>query len=76
MLPVSQCYLKDTAARLDADMARAAREGWVFGAKTVRGAYMVVERARAAAMGYEDPIQASLQATHENYDRWAWRPSV
>lgn len=65
----AQCYLKDTAARIDADMARAAREGWAFGAKTVRGAYMVVERARAQALGNDSPIQDTLQATHDNYDR-------
>ncbi len=52
-------------------MARAAEEGWVFGAKTVRGAYMVVERARAQALGYDSPIQDTLQATHANYDRCA-----
>ncbi|BDA46933.1 Proline dehydrogenase 1, mitochondrial [Coccomyxa sp. Obi] len=64
-----QCYLKDAAARIERDMARAAEEGWVFGAKTVRGAYMVVERARAQALGYDSPIQDTLQATHANYDR-------
>jgi len=65
----AQCYLKDTAARIEADMGRAATEGWAFGAKTVRGAYMVVERARAQALGYDSPIQDTLQATHDNYDR-------
>ena len=50
-------------------MARAQREGWAFGAKTVRGAYMVVERARAQELGYESPILDSLAATHANYDR-------
>ena len=53
---VLQCYLKDAAARIETDMQRAAMEGWKFGAKTVRGAYMVVERARAAEKGYESPI--------------------
>ena len=45
----AQCYLKDTAERLEADIARAAREGWRFAAKTVRGAYLVFERARGGA---------------------------
>ncbi|KAK9834130.1 hypothetical protein WJX81_000815 [Elliptochloris bilobata] len=64
-----QCYLKDTAARLDADIARAAREGWKFGAKAVRGAYLVFERAHAAALGADSPVQDTLEATHANYDR-------
>ena len=69
----AQCYLKDTAARLEADVARAAREGWAFGAKTVRGAYLVVERARAQAHGYESPVHATAADTHANYDRWVRR---
>lgn len=69
--PALQCYLKDAAARIETDMQRAAAEGWKFGAKTVRGAYMVVERARAAEKGYESPIWDSLQETHDNYNRCA-----
>ncbi len=52
-----------------ADMGRAAREGWRFGAKLVRGAYMVQERARAAERGYLSPIYDTKQATDANYDR-------
>ncbi len=69
----AQCYLRDTAARLEADVGRAAREGWHFGAKTVRGAYLVFERARAAARGADSPVHATLQDTHANYDRRAAR---
>jgi len=65
----AQCYLKDSTARLEADIARAEREGWKFAAKTVRGAYLVFERARAAALGTASPVQDTLQATHANYDR-------
>ena len=64
-----QCYLKDAAARIETDMRRAAAEGWRFGAKTVRGAYMVVERARAAERGYDSPIWETLQETHDSYNR-------
>ena len=71
-----QCYLKDAAARIETDMQRAAAEGWKFGAKTVRGAYMVVERARAAEKGYESPIWDSLQETHDNYNRCGARLSA
>ncbi|CAL5224266.1 g6925 [Coccomyxa viridis] len=73
VLNTYQCYLKDAAARIETDMQRAAAEGWKFGAKTVRGAYMVVERARAAEKGYESPIWDSLQETHDNYNRCAAR---
>ncbi len=38
------------------------------GVKFVRGAYMEEERARAAAMGYPDPICKDKQATDDNYD--------
>ena len=72
---VLQCYLKDAAARIETDMQRAALEGWKFGAKTVRGAYMVVERARAAEKGYDSPIWDSLQETHDNYNRCVAPPS-
>ena len=54
---------------MEADLRRAAGEGWKFGAKTVRGAYMVVERARAAERGYESPVWDTLQETHDNYNR-------
>lgn len=72
----AQCYLKDTAERLEADIARAAREGWAFAAKTVRGAYLVFERARAAALGAASPVQDTLADTHANYDRRGLRVLV
>ena len=43
----------------------------MWGAKTVRGAYMHVERARAAEMGYDSPIQDTIEQTHANYNRHA-----
>ncbi len=49
-------------------MRRAGVEGWSWGAKTVRGAYMHQERARAQEMGYDSPIQNSLEDTHDNYN--------
>eukprot|EP00884_Botryococcus_braunii_P003785 jgi/Botrbrau1/13407/Bobra.0082s0014.1 len=64
-----QCYLKDAYHRLSTDIQRAKAEGWKIGIKTVRGAYIVIERQRAASLGYEDPIQPSLEATHSNYNR-------
>ena len=50
------------------DLERARREGWRFGAKTVRGAYLVAEAAHAAKVGKASPVHASLAATHANYD--------
>nr|KAJ3420125.1 hypothetical protein HK105_006063 [Polyrhizophydium stewartii] len=64
-----QMYLVDAYARLVADTRRAARLGVSFGAKIVRGAYMVSERERAAELGIADPIQPSLEATHASYNR-------
>ena len=63
-----QCYLKDSLPRLRFDLERAQRGGYRFGAKLVRGAYMVVERRRAAERGAPSPIHDSLEDTHANYD--------
>lgn len=43
----------------------------MFGAKTVRGAYLVFERVRATALGRASPVQDTLADTHANYDRRA-----
>ena len=63
-----QMYLKDSSRRLEMDIERAKKGNYCFAAKLVRGAYMVLERSRAAEMGYEDPIHESLVKTNENYD--------
>jgi proline dehydrogenase len=68
VLNTYQHYLTHTPARLAVDAARAEREGWVLGAKPVRGAYLMAERARAAASGASDPIQPTIEATHAAYD--------
>lgn len=60
-----QCYLRDSLPRVLLDLERSKREGFTFAAKIVRGAYMVQERKRAREMGYADPIQPSIQHTHD-----------
>lgn len=64
-----QAYLKDCNERLLIDLERARREGWRFGAKLVRGAYLVLERQRAQEMGYPSPVQETLEDTRASYDR-------
>ena len=50
-------------------MERAKRQGWKFGAKLVRGAYLDLETARARDKGYEVPIWEDIEHTHANYNR-------
>lgn len=63
-----QIYRHDKLAGLKSDYAIAEREGFFLGAKLVRGAYMEIERARAAEMGYPSPIQPTKEATDRDYN--------
>ncbi|CAK0906307.1 unnamed protein product [Prorocentrum cordatum] len=49
------------------NLERSRREGWRFGAKVVRGAYMVSEREKARKRGVESPICEDYAATEENF---------
>ncbi|KAJ3128379.1 hypothetical protein HK098_004626 [Nowakowskiella sp. JEL0407] len=63
-----QMYLVDSLDRLKRDAEKAERDGYSFGIKLVRGAYMVSERKRAQEMGYSDPVNPTLDKTHEKYN--------
>ena len=63
-----QLYRNDKLASLKADILKAESEGFILGAKLVRGAYMEKERERAAKMGYPSPINADKAATDNDYN--------
>ncbi|KAL1915924.1 uncharacterized protein VTP21DRAFT_6312 [Calcarisporiella thermophila] len=63
-----QMYLREGLSKLKADYERSQRDGFIFGAKLVRGAYMVSERKRASELGLSDPIQPNLEATHASFN--------
>ena len=63
-----QLYRHDKLKSLKDDHNIAVTEGFILGAKLVRGAYMEKERKRAAEMGYECLIQPDKQSTDRDYD--------
>ena len=63
-----QMYRHDAIARLKKHHEAAKAKGMKFGLKIVRGAYMELERARAAQMGYPSPIQPNKPATDHDFD--------
>ncbi|SUJ24702.1 bifunctional proline dehydrogenase/pyrroline-5-carboxylate dehydrogenase [Sphingobacterium spiritivorum] len=63
-----QLYRHDKLASLKADFAYARTQGFYLGAKTVRGAYMEIERERAAQKGYPSPIQPTKEASDIDYN--------
>jgi len=63
-----QLYRKDRLAYLKESHLDATEKGYMLGAKLVRGAYMEKEAARAADMGYENPIQASKEDTDRDFN--------
>jgi proline dehydrogenase len=63
-----QLYRKDRLKFLIYSADEARKEGFVLGAKLVRGAYMEKERERAAVMGYESPINENKSITDDFYN--------
>ncbi len=63
-----QLYRTDRLQFLKDSRRQAKNDGYILGAKLVRGAYMEKERERAAEMGYPSPIHADKSATDHDYD--------
>ncbi len=63
-----QLYRVDQLEHLKYSFEKAQAEGWILGAKLVRGAYMDKERERAREMGYPSPIQPSKESTDRDYN--------
>ena len=63
-----QLYRHDKLKQLKADHQRATKNGFLFGAKLVRGAYMEKERERALEMNYPSPIQPDKESTDRDFD--------
>jgi proline dehydrogenase len=63
-----QLYRHDKLKSLKDDHNIAVTEGFILGAKLVRGAYMEKERKRAAAIGYVCLIQPDKQSADRDYD--------
>lgn len=63
-----QLYRTDRLDFLKNSFNKAKQEGYIFGAKLVRGAYMEKERLRAKQMSYPSPIHPDKISTDKDYD--------
>lgn len=63
-----QLYRHDRLDYLKKSFRLAQKQGFILGAKLVRGAYMDKERARATEKGYPSPIQPNKTKADEDYD--------
>ncbi|MFD0975606.1 proline dehydrogenase family protein [Salinimicrobium gaetbulicola] len=63
-----QCYRWDRLQYLKDLHSRAIDQGFIVGAKIVRGAYLEKENERAAKMGYLSPICENKEATDVNFN--------
>jgi proline dehydrogenase len=63
-----QLYRHDRLAYLTLCIERAKTDGYILGAKLVRGAYMEKERARAKQMGYASPIHKNKKDVDRDFN--------
>ncbi len=63
-----QLYRTDILGLLKADHAAAGQDGFLLGAKLVRGAYLEKERRRAVQLGLQSPIHATKEATDADFN--------
>jgi proline dehydrogenase len=63
-----QTYLKNMHDKVVRDLERSRGEGWRFGAKLVRGAYMVSEREKAKQRGVESPVNENYEETDREFN--------
>lgn len=64
-----QMYRHDRLAYLEKEIEIARKEGFHYGVKLVRGAYMEKERARAFAHGYPSPIQPDKSTCDADFNK-------
>ena len=63
-----QLYLRERLSFLKSAHATASREGFIYAAKLVRGAYMEKESKRAIQMRYANPVQSDRFSTDRDYN--------
>ncbi|GAB5553519.1 MAG: proline dehydrogenase family protein [Saprospiraceae bacterium] len=63
-----QMYRKDRLAFLKDSFIHSQQNGYILGAKLVRGAYMEKERKRAEEMGYDSPINEDKLSTDQCFN--------
>lgn len=64
-----QLYRHDRLQFLKDSYQAAEQQGFILGAKLVRGAYMEKERKRAEEQNYRSPIQPNKEATDRDYNQ-------
>ena len=67
IIPTIQNYLKRSIHRGELEIKLAKRKGIHFGAKLVRGAYLVEETRLARENDYPNPVVDNFDATTYNY---------